>query len=111
MIQPFDQFQKFGQENLDATMKVLGTFSKGAQAVAADSAEFAKKAFEQNSAVFEQLLGARSLDKAVEIQADYVRKSYDGIVSHSAKLGEFYSALASEALKPYETLMAKTVSA
>ncbi|MGO4571077.1 phasin family protein [Microvirga sp. 2TAF3] len=111
MIQPFDQFQKFGQDNLDATMKVLGTLSKGAQAIAVESAEFAKKAFEQNSAAVEQLLGARSLDKAVEIQADYVRKSYDGLVSQSAKFGDFYSTLATEAFKPYEGLMARAVSA
>ena len=27
MLQPFTQIQKFGQDNLDATMKALGAFS------------------------------------------------------------------------------------
>jgi hypothetical protein len=109
MIQPFDQLQKLSQDHFDATVKVMGTLSRGAQILVADSAELAKNTFEQGSTAFEQLLGVRTLDKAVEIQADFVRKSYDGLVSHSTKVGEFYSTLATEAFKPYEGLVPKTV--
>ncbi|MCB8821025.1 phasin family protein [Microvirga rosea] len=109
MIQPFDQLQKFSQDHFDATVKVMGTLSRGAQTLAADSAEFAKNSFQHGSSALEQLMGARTLDKAVEIQTDFVRKSYDGFVSHTAKVGEFYSALATEAFKPYEGLVPKSV--
>ncbi|QFU16685.1 phasin family protein [Microvirga thermotolerans] len=111
MIQPFDQLQKLGQEQFDAAIKVAGTLSRGAQTLAADSAELARKTFEHGSTAVEQLLGVRTLDKAMEIHVDFVRKSYDGLVSHSAKVGEFYSTLATEAFKPYEKLVSKAVSA
>lgn len=111
MIQPFDQIQKLGQEQFEAAVKVMGTLSQGAQALTVDSAELAKKTFEHGSSAVEQLLGARTPDKVMEIHADFVRKSYDGFVSHSAKLNEFYSTLASEALRPYEGWMSKAVSA
>lgn len=111
MIQPFDQLQKFGQDQFEAAVKVMGTFSQGAQTIAADSAELAKKTFENGSSAVEQLLGARSPDKIMEIQADFVRKSYDGFVSHSAKLNEFYTTLASEAFRPYGGWVNKSVSA
>ena len=107
MIQSFDQFQKFGQDNLDATVKALGAFSNNAQAIAAETAEFAKKSFEHSSSTIEKLFGVRTLDKAVEIQTDYVKSAYDNLVNQSAKMGALYSALATEAFKPYEGLLNK----
>ena len=108
MLQPFtQQIQKFGQDNLDATMKALGAFSSNSQAIATETAEFARKSFEQTSSTFEKLLGVQTMDKAVEIQTAYVKSAYDSLVSQSAKIGSLYSTLATETLKPYEGLLSK----
>jgi len=111
MINSFEQIQKFGQSNLDATMKAFGAFSNNAQAIAAESAEFARKSFEHNTSTIEKLLGVRTLDKAVEIQTDYVKGAYDSLVSQSTKLGTLYSALAAETLKPFEGALTKKTAA
>ena len=87
MIPSFDQFQKYGQENMEAAIQAVGTFSKGAQAIAAEISDFARKAFERNSTTIEQLAGAKTIEKAVEIQTDYVKGAYEGLVSQSTKLG------------------------
>ena len=42
MIQPFDQLQKFSQDQFEAAVKVMGTFYQGALTIAADYAVFAK---------------------------------------------------------------------
>jgi hypothetical protein len=110
MTQPFEQIQKFGQDNLDAAMRALGAFSNTAQAIAAESADFAKKAFEHNSSTVEKLFGVRTLDKAVEIQSDYVKGAYESLASQTVKMGSLYSALATETLKPYEGLLKKVVA-
>jgi hypothetical protein len=107
MIQ-FDQIQKLGKDNADAALKTFGTVSKGAQTLAVESADFVKKSFEQGTATIEKLVGAKTLDKAIEIQADYVRSAYEGIVAQSTKMGELYANLAKDAFKPYETLVAKS---
>lgn len=111
MMQQFDHIQKFGQENVDAAMKTFGTVSKGAQAIAVETADYAKKAFEQSTATLEKLLGAKSLDKAVEVQTEYLKSSYEGFVAQSTKLGELYANLAKDAFKPYEGLVAKAATA
>lgn len=111
MLQPFAQIQKLGQDNLDATMKALGAFSSNAQSIAAESAEFARKSFEQGSSTVEKLLGVQSLDKAIEIQTTYVKGAYESLVSQSAKMGSLYSTLATEAFKPYEGLLSKALKA
>ena len=111
MLQPFAQFQKFGQDNLDATMKALGALSSNSQAIATETAEFARKSFEQTSSTVEKLLGVQTLDKAVEIQAAYVKGAYDSLVNQSTKMGALYSALATETVKPYEGLLKKATAA
>ena len=105
MIQQLDQIQKFGKDNADAALKTFGLVSKGAQAIAIESADFAKKSFEQGTATIEKLVGAKTLDKAFEIQADYLRSAYEGIVAQSTKIGELYASLARDAFKPYEGLV------
>src|ERR687894_2314044 len=107
MIQQFDNIQKLGKDNADTALKTFGTVSKGAQAIAVETADFAKKSFEQGTATIEKLVGAKTLDKAIEIQADYVRSAYEGMVAQTTKIGELYANLAKEAFKPYGTFVAK----
>ena len=107
MIQQFEQIQKLGKNNADAALKTFGAVSKGAQAIAVEQADFAKKSFEQGTATIEKLVGAKTLDKAFEIQADYVRSAYEGVVAQTTKIGELYASLAKDVFKPYETFVSK----
>jgi hypothetical protein len=107
MIQQFDQFQKFGQDNMDAAMKTFGAVTKGAQTIAVEAAEYARKSFEQGTATIEKLVGAKTLDKAVEIQTEFLKNSYEGFVAQSTKMGELYAAVAKDAFRPFETIVAK----
>lgn len=107
MFPNIDQFQKFGQDNLEATVNALGTFSKGAQTIAAETADYAKKSFENGSSAIQKLTGAPSVEKAVEIQSAYLRGAYEDFVAQSTKIGELYSSFAREAFKPYESFVTK----
>ena len=106
MIQQFDNIQKLGQDNMDVAAKTFGTISKGAQSLAVEAAEFAKKSFEQSTATFEKLAGAKTFDKAIEIQTDYVKGAFDSFVAQSTKMGELFAGVAKEALRPYESMAA-----
>jgi hypothetical protein len=103
----FDEMQKFGKESVDAGMNAFSTFSKGVQAIAVESVDYSKKAFEDGTAALEKLFGAKSVEKAVEIQQDYVKGAYEGFVAQATKLGELYVDLAKESYKPYEGYLAK----
>jgi hypothetical protein len=107
MMQQFESFQKFGKDNVDAALKTFGVVSKGTQAIAAETTDYARKSFEQGTATLEKLVGAKTLDKAIEIQTDFLKTAYEGFVAQSAKLGELYANLAREAFKPYEFLGTK----
>ena len=107
----FEDMQKLGKDNADATMKSLGILSKSVQTIAVEMADYSKKAFEDGAAAAEKLLGAKSLEKAVEVQSDYLKTAYVGFVSQTAKLGELYTALAQEAYKPFESHVSKAAGA
>ena len=102
MFKNFEDFQKLGKDNVDVAMKQFGTVSKGWQAIATEFADYSKKSFEDGSAALEKLFGVKSLEKAFEVQSDYVKSSYEGFVAEATKLGELYTDLAKEAYKPFE---------
>jgi hypothetical protein len=103
MVKNFEDMQKLGKSNLDASLKSLGAVSKRFQALAVETADYAKKAFEDGSAAGEKLASAKSLDKVLEVQADYFRSAYESFVAQSAKVGQLYVDLAQEAYKPFES--------
>ena len=92
---------------MDQAMKNFGSFSKGMQTLATEMADYSKKSFEDGAATFEKLLAAKSVDKAVEIQSDFVKTSYEGFVAQATKVGELYADLAKDAYKPFEGMVAK----
>jgi phasin family protein len=111
MLKNFEDFQKLGKDNMDTCMKQFGTVSKGWQAIATEFADYSKKSFEDGSAALERLFGAKTLDKAIEVQSDYVKTAYEGFVAEATKLGELYTDLAKESYKPFEGLLAKVTPA
>jgi hypothetical protein len=107
-MQHFDHMQKLGKDNMDVAMKTVGTVQKSVKAIAIETADYAKRSFEQGSATLEKLVGARTLDKAVEIQTDYLRQAYEGFVAQSTKMGELYASFGRETFKPFEGVAART---
>lgn len=102
----YDNLTAFPKEGLDAALKALGALSQGSQAIAVETADFAKKSFEQGSAALEKLTAVRSLDKAIEVQSEYARTAYEGLVAQAGKMGTLYANLAKDAIKPFEAFAA-----
>jgi len=107
MVKNFDDMQKLGKDNLDSTMKSFGAWSKSAQAIAAEMADYSKKSFEDGSKAMERLFGAKTLEKAIEIQTDFAKSSYESFVAEATKIGELYADLAKEAYRPFENYVPK----
>ncbi len=102
-----EDLQKLAKENAENAQKAFGTLSKGLQTIATEMADYSKKSFEEGSALLEQLSGAKSLDKVVEIQSDYAKKVYEGLVAQSTKIGELYTDIAKDIAKPFENFIPK----
>jgi hypothetical protein len=110
MVTGVDELQKFNKDGLDTAMKSFGSLSKGMQAIAVEVADYSKKSYEDGSAALEKLMGVKSIDKALEVQTEYMKSAYEGMVSEMSKLGEMYVDLAKDAYKPFEGIFAKATS-
>lgn len=107
MTYGFEDFQRLQKDNIETAVKSFGAYSKGVQAIAVEVADYSKKNFEETTAAAEKLFAARTLDKAVEVQSEYIRQSYEGLVAQLTKIGELYVDLAKDAYKPFEAVVAK----
>ncbi len=105
-----DQMNKFGQDSMDMALNSFGAWTKNVQAMASEVADYSKKAFEESAAAWEKLIGAKSVEKAMEVQNEYLKSSYEDFIAQSTKLGELYVDLAKEAYKPFEGILAKTAA-
>jgi hypothetical protein len=114
MFEPFqqasEQFQKMGKDNYDAVLRSYGELNKGFQAIGARVTDYSKRAFEDATRAFEQLVGAKSIEHAIEIQSQYAKKAYDTWVAEASKLGEMYAAVARDAYRPVEQAVTKRAS-
>jgi len=111
MVKNFDEMQKLGQESANAATKSFGVVSKGVQAIATEVADYSKKSFEEGTQAFEQLLGAKSVEKAMELQQAYFKNAYEGFVTQATKIGALYADLVKETCKPFEGYGAKITPA
>jgi phasin family protein len=106
MLEPMqkatEDFQKMGKDNYDAMVRSYGEVNKGLQAIAARWADFSKRSFEEATSAWEQMIGAKSVEHAMEIQSNYVKNAYDSWMAEASALGEMYAATAREAYKPVE---------
>ena len=89
MVKNFEDMQKLGKDNMDATLK----------------------SFEDGSKALEKLFGAKTLEKAIEIQTDYAKQTYEAFVAEATKLGELYLDFAKESYKPLESYIVKATPA
>lgn len=102
-----DESQKISKEGFDAALRSYGELTKGFQAITAKVTEYSKKAFEDATGAFEQLVGSKSIEQAIEVQSQYAKKAYDSWVAEASKLSEMYVGLARDAYKPVEQVVAK----
>jgi phasin family protein len=102
-----EEMQKFGKDSMDMALTSLGAWAKGAQAIAVEVVDYSKKSVEGSAAAWEKLMGVKSLEKAMEVQTEYLKSSYEDFVAEATRLGELYVDLAKETYKPLEGALAK----
>jgi hypothetical protein len=111
MLGNFVAAEKMSKTNIEATTKAFDALSKTTQEVATEFAEYSKRSFENGSKAMEKLFGAKSLDKAIEVQSEYAKSMFEDFTTQMTKVGQLYADLGKEVFKPFAASVAKTPSA
>jgi len=77
------------------------------QTIANAYRDYTRKSFEEFGSFVEQLSGARSLDKAMTVQTEFVKRAYETSVAESQKICELHTRLAKQTLDPFKGLPGK----
>ncbi|ANW01427.1 phasin family protein [Bradyrhizobium icense] len=78
------------------------------QTIANAYRDYTRKSLEDFGSFVEQLSGARSLDKAMTVQSEFVKRAYETSVAESQKICELHNRLAKQSLQPFQGLAGKT---
>jgi len=98
--------QQGSQEQIASADVATNSFAGGFQAIATAYGDYTKKSFEDTRSFVEKLSGAKSFDKAVEIQTDFAKSAF-AFVAESQKIGALYRDLAKQSSKPFGGFLAK----
>ena len=102
--------QKLGKDNYEAVLKSYGQVNQGFQEIGTSLTDYTKQAFADATVAFEKLVGAKTLEHAVEIQSQYAKTAYDKWMAEMTKVGEMYASVARDAYKPVEKAVEKTTA-
>jgi hypothetical protein len=78
------------------------------QTIANAYRDYTRKSLEEFGSFVEQLSGVRSLDKAMTVQTEFVKRAYETSVAESQKICELHNRLAKQSLDPFKALTGKT---
>ena len=77
------------------------------QTIANAYRDYTRKSLEEFGSFVEQLSGVRSLDKAMTVQSEFVKRAYETSVAESQKICELHNRLAKQTLDPFKGLTGK----
>src|ERR1044072_8565368 len=99
--------QREVQEQIGSADATMNSFAGGFQSIVTAYGDYTKKSFEDTRSFVERLSGAKSLDKAIEIQTDFAKSAFETFVAGSQKISGLYRDLAKESFKPFAGFLAK----
>ena len=88
-------------EQTNAADPSMTSFPGGFHAIATAYSDYTKKSFEDTRMFVEKLSGAKSVDKAIEIQTEFAKSAFETFMAESQKIGALYRDLAAQSYKPF----------
>lgn len=103
-----DDMQKLGKDSVEVALNSLSAWTRSAQAIAVEIADFSQKSLAGSAAAWEKLVEAKSFEKAVEVQGQYLKSSYEDFVAQATKVGDLCADLAKDTCKPFQDVLGQT---
>ena len=98
----YENTGKLTKEAMDNALASFAAMTKGFQQISAETADFTKRSYEQQTTMMEKLLQAKTLDKTVEVQSEFAKTAYEAWVAQMTRMGDIYAGIAKETYKPFE---------
>jgi hypothetical protein len=94
------QAQKQVQSGLEVAGRSFAEANEGFQSLAAEMTEYSKATFDDVIRAWEQLIGVKSIEQAIQIQSAYAKRAYENHMAEMSKLGQMWVGMFTAASKP-----------
>jgi len=98
-----------GTEQIEAAAASMNSMPAGIHAIATAHSDYSKKSFEDARLFVEKLSGVKSIDKAIELQSEFAKSSFELFLAESQKIAALYRDLAMQSYKPFSGLLGKMI--
>ncbi|EMD82523.1 phasin family protein [Pacificimonas flava] len=92
--------------NVEAMVEAGRIYAEATQAMARDTADFAKKQTEETVETMQALSSVKNPNEVVELQGKYVRGQFDAVVAQTSSMTERALKLSSDMMAPFQNRMA-----
>src|SRR5262249_15636145 len=101
------EYQRAAETGIEAASRSLTEANRGFPAIAAEVIQDSHVTLDDGMRPWGKLVGVRSLDEAIQVQSDYVKRAYDYHMAELSKLGEMCLGTMRDASKPVENASRK----
>lgn len=95
----------FGKENVEAFVASATAAAKGLEAVSTRAVAYSKSAMENHVAATKAIMTSKSVQEALERQAEYARTAFDGYLAEMNHMAELMTGITKDAAKPLNERM------
>jgi phasin family protein len=96
----FAELGAASKRNIEALTDSFNAASQGAQALGAQAVAYSKKSFEDQVVVAKSLASAKTVQEAMDIQADFAKSAMDTYMTEMNRWTETFTATAKSTFKP-----------
>lgn len=95
-----DDLASFNKDNVEAVVKSSSIFAKGYEDLSKSLMAYAQSAMDLGMATGKAMMTVKTVRELVDLQSEYAKASFDGLLAETAKLSEMSVKVTSDALEP-----------
>jgi len=99
-VKNYDELAKFNKETAEAMVNAGNLAVKGAEEVNSEMLAFAQNQVEESVAATKAVFGAKTMQEAFEMQANFAKTHLDAYVAQTTKIGEMMTRTTQLAFEP-----------
>lgn len=99
-LSALNEANSYSKKNLEAVVASVTAYTKGAEALGAQTMAFSKQAFETQVNAARAFAGVKSFQEAVELQTSFAKSALENYMSEAGKFSETFSSSMKETVKP-----------
>ena len=96
----YDELADFNKDTVEAVIASSNVVAKGVEHLGQEIAAYAQQAAEKNIETAQKLFAVKSVQDALDLQAEWAKLAFDGFIAESAKLQDISLRVSTQASAP-----------